>query len=244
MVPYVVDLIQTKDLLNQLGVDVVIELCRNDSLVTRARNNLLAKAMTSVTMTHMIFIDADLHWNPTSISQLLLANRDVVGGAYPLKRYNWKSLIDPSFVPTCIKRHSESLVSKMTTPLEYLKNQLVNYNVNFMSDTMDVVDSMVEVKHLPTGFLLLRRNAVKALQEAMPETKYRDDVGYLSEAENANAFALFDTGVVEGHYYSEDWMFCHRWKNKCGGAIYLHLSVPLVHSGLEDYSGFVLSSLS
>ena len=47
---------------------------------------------------------------------------------------------------------------------------------------------------------------------AYPSTKYSDDVGFLTENENKYAYALFDCGVEDGHYLSEDWMFCNRWR--------------------------------
>ena len=240
-VSYVADVMKTRDVLERAGITVVIEFCRNDSLVPRARNNLLARSMSDPDMTHALFIDADIHWSPMGVLQLLLADKPIVGGAYPQKRYNWSEL---GAVPDLLARHQASLASSATTPAEYVRHNLVRYNVNYASTTMDVVDSLIEVRHAPTGFLLLKRASVEALQRAMPAAKYVDDVGYLSEAEQAHAYALFDCGVVDGHYYSEDWMLCHRWTQLCGGKVYVHICVPLTHTGVEDYAGFVLSSLS
>jgi hypothetical protein len=232
---------KTRDVLERAGIPVIIEFCRNDSLVPRARNNLLARAMSDPEMTHAMFIDADIHWSPMGVLQLLLADKPIVGGAYPLKRYNWSEL---GAFTDLMTRHQASLASSSTTPADYVRHNLVRYNVNYASTTMDVVDSLIEVRHAPTGFLLLKRTSVEALQRVMPAAKYVDDVGYLSEAEQAHAYALFDCGVVDGHYYSEDWMLCHRWSLLCGGKVYVQICVPLTHTGVEDYAGFLLSSLS
>lgn len=242
-VSYVADIMKTRDVLERAGISVVVEFCRNDSLVPRARNNLLARAMSDPDMTHALFIDADIHWSPVGVLQLLLADKPIVGGAYPQKRYNWSELA-ANPVPEFLTRHEASLAKGSTTPADYIRHNLVRYNVNFASTTMDVVDSLVEVRHAPTGFLLLQRGAVEALQGVMPAAKYVDDVGYLTEAEQGQAYALFDCGVVDGHYYSEDWMLCHRWSTLCGGKVYIHICVPLTHTGVEDYAGFLLSSLS
>jgi len=246
-VNYVADILNTSRLLEKIGLPYVIEFCKNDSLVPRARNNLLAKAMSDPAMTHVLFIDADIHWSPVSILQLMMSNRGFVGGVYPQKKYTWDALmqdqVNSNPVKTLLLRHESSLVKNMTSPQEYVRHNLVKYNVNYLQPTMDVVDSTVEVLHLPTGFLLVCREAIQQMQEAYPETKYKDDVGFLTEEEGKQAFALFDCGVVDGHYYSEDWMFCHRWR-KGGGKVYMHVAIPLTHSGMEDYAGFVLSSLS
>lgn len=239
-VSYVSDIMKTKDILEKLGIEVVIEFCRNDSLVPRARNNLLAKAMTDPDMTHVLFIDADIHWNPVAVIQLLITDKELVGAAYPIKKYQWNQ--DMQGIKD---RYKASLAaSSGTTETDYLKHNMLRYNVNFLSTTMDVVESLVEVRHIPTGFMMLKRQVVESLQGCLPGAKYVDDVGYLSEEENRQAYALFDCGIVDGHYYSEDWMFCHRWSDLCKGKIYLHISIPLVHTGVEDYSGFILSSLS
>jgi hypothetical protein len=58
----------------------------NDSLITRARNNLIA--ITDMTITHIMFID--IKWFPYDIYKLILSDKDVIGGAYPIKKYTWK----------------------------------------------------------------------------------------------------------------------------------------------------------
>ena len=57
----------------------------NESLVTRARNNLMAKMMTNDKATHFMFIDADIRFQPESIFQMIAHDKDVIGGLYPKK---------------------------------------------------------------------------------------------------------------------------------------------------------------
>ena len=57
----------------------------NESLVTRARNNLMAKMMTNTAATHFMFIDADIRFQPEAIFQMLATDKDVIGGLYPKK---------------------------------------------------------------------------------------------------------------------------------------------------------------
>ena len=59
----------------------------NESLVTRARNNLSAKMMYNQNATHCMFIDADIRFEPLSIFQMIAADKDVIGGLYPKKGY-------------------------------------------------------------------------------------------------------------------------------------------------------------
>ena len=77
---------------------------------------------------------------------------------------------------------------------------------------------------------------------AFPSTKYTDDVCFLRAEENKYAYALFDCGVEDGHYFSEDWLFCKRW-SKMGGNIFVDVSINLIHTGIEDYKGSYISTI-
>jgi hypothetical protein len=57
----------------------------NESLVTRARNNLCAKMMTNQAATHFMFIDADIRFEPEAIFGMIAVDKDVIGGLYPKK---------------------------------------------------------------------------------------------------------------------------------------------------------------
>jgi hypothetical protein len=106
----------------------------------------------------------------------------------------------------------------------------------------EIENNLAKVKHLATGFMLIRRNLLESMMKAFPSTKYTDDVNFLKPEENAMAYALFDCGVEEGHYFSEDWLFCSRW-SKMGGEIYIDVSINLTHTGIEDYRGCYISSI-
>jgi hypothetical protein len=69
----------------QLGIDWTLETMVNESLISRARNTLTAKFLHQKTATHLMFIDADIGWEPWHL--LVLLNRDVdcIGGLYPMK---------------------------------------------------------------------------------------------------------------------------------------------------------------
>jgi len=305
-VNYVRALIETRDLLLKIGVEICVEFCHKDSLVTRARNNLVAKAMADPSMTHVMFIDADIGWNANDVLRLLFANKGLVGGIYPLKSYSWSKLVDPcgklvnpcgklvnpcgklvdpcgklvdpcgKLVDPCGKlvdpnvpaldpsknivtegnasseelneisrwlaRHQKSVIKDVVTPVDFVKHHMVLYNVNLLSNHIEIVDSLAEVRHIPTGFMMIKRETIAKLFANHSVTKYTDDVGFLKGGENDFAYALFDCAVVGGHYYSEDWLFCHRWM-ELGEKVYMDVGIRLIHSGQEDYDGFLLSTL-
>jgi hypothetical protein len=241
-VNYIDCLVKTLSLFRYFNFDIDVIFCKNDSLVSRARNNLIAKAMSNPKTTHMIFIDNDIIWEPIDIIKLAIADKPIIGGAYPLKSYKWDRLTDPASIQGFIDKKNNSILKNMISDSEMVRFNAVNYNVNHLSNNLQIEGNIAKVRHLATGFMMIQRNVVEKMFKAFPSTKFFDDINFLKLHENEFAYALFDCGVEDGHYFSEDWMFCERW-NKMGGSIYLDVTVNLVHSGTEDYRGSYVSTI-
>jgi hypothetical protein len=231
-------------LFSKYGLKLRVEFCRNDSLVSRARNNLIAKALHDKEVTHVIFIDADITWNPIDIFKLILADKNIVGGVYPIKNYDWSKLIVPgqNVVQDWITKKSNSKLSGSISDPDLIQHKLMRYNLNYISNTLEITNNLTKVRHLATGFMMIRRDTIDKMIRAFPSTKYTDDVGFLREDENDYAYALFDCGVEDGHYCSEDWLFCSRW-SKMGGEVWVDVTINLNHCGVEDFKGSYLTSL-
>lgn len=72
---------------NKVGLTWSLDTMVNESLITRGRNNLMAKMMTNKSATHFMFIDADIKFEPDAIFQMMAADKDIISGAYPKKAY-------------------------------------------------------------------------------------------------------------------------------------------------------------
>jgi len=246
---YTRSIMNTMEKLKQYNIDIHVEFCNSDSLVSRARNNLIAKAMSNPKTTHIMFIDADITWNPDDIIKLLISNKDLCGGVYPLKKYNWGRLIesksgekDTEVLSKWIEKKDRSIFKNMISDKEYIQHQMLSYNLNYVENKVVIKDNMTEVRHIATGFMMMKRNVIHRMANGFPYTKYTDDIGFLNGDENDFAYALFDCGVENNHYLSEDWMFCERWR-KLGGSIYVDVTINLIHTGTEQYNGCYLSSI-
>jgi len=248
-VNYVHCLMNTVEIFRRFNIPIKIEFCKNDSLVSRARNNLIARAMTDKDATHFLFIDNDISWDPLDILKLLLAEKDLIGGIYPLKNYDWGKLVkDPqnpynsNVVQTLIQKKNQSQLASLLTDEAMIQHNLLRYNINYSSNLFEISNNVAKVKHLATGFMMIRRKVLSSMMKAFPSTKYVDDVSFLKPEENEMAYALFDCGVEEGHYFSEDWLFCDRW-TKMGGEVFVDVSINLTHTGIEDYRGCYVSTI-
>ena len=241
-VNYMVCIINTLNTCKMLGIDAVVEFCRNDSLVPRARNNLVARAMSNPKTTHIMFIDADITWNPIDVVKLVISNQLLVGGLYPLKHFHFDRLKDPTIINKWREDRKKQPILENISDEDIIQHNLLRYNYNMMEGANQVVNNLIEVRHLATGFMMIRRETIECMQKGYPSTKYTDDVGFLKGDENDQAFALFDCGVEDGHYYSEDWLFCKRWNN-LGGKTYVNATINLTHTGPQDFNGCFLTSL-
>jgi hypothetical protein len=72
----------------QLGLPCTLHM-HSESLITRGRNNIVRKFLAEEKFTHLFWIDSDIAFNAASVFRLLLADRDVAAGAYPMKSFKW-----------------------------------------------------------------------------------------------------------------------------------------------------------
>jgi hypothetical protein len=79
----------------------------SESLVTRARNELVA-AFMATDCTHLVFIDADIEFRIDDFLRLYAGQKDVMAGTYPRKSLDWERIrrhvlaepgCDPSSIP-------------------------------------------------------------------------------------------------------------------------------------------------
>lgn len=238
---YTLCLIDTIKLLESYSVGVTVFFCNNDSLVSRARNNLVGMAMRDKNITHFMFIDADIVWNPLDIIKLLVSDKQFIGGIYPKKSYKFDRLCpNPLVINDWIE--AKNKISPGLSDEVIIKNNLVDYNLNYLSAGLEIVNNIIQVKHIATGFIMLKVEVFELMSNAFSETKYIDDTGFIKPNESTHTYALFDTGVVDGHYLSEDWMFCERWRN-LKGEIFADISIDLGHIGTECFEGSYIKNL-
>jgi len=97
---YTESLIYTCFMLKMMNVEFEIKYI-NNQIVTRARNMCSSVFLEDESYTHMLFIDADVVWNPIEVQKLIMHNKECVIGVYPNKCYKWegeKLILEPSSV--------------------------------------------------------------------------------------------------------------------------------------------------
>ena len=85
---YVTSIFELTHHCNRFGLECILHM-HSESLITRSRNKMVLKFLSDETLTHLFWIDSDITFTPQSVCRLLLIDRDVTAGVYPMKNFNW-----------------------------------------------------------------------------------------------------------------------------------------------------------
>ena len=78
---YTQSILNLQRLCDQNGIKLEILTIGNESLITRARNFYVSLMLAKKEYTHMIFIDADISFNPLNVVRMLTSNKEVINNA-------------------------------------------------------------------------------------------------------------------------------------------------------------------
>jgi hypothetical protein len=144
----------------QFGLQCILHM-HSESLITRARNKMVIKFLSDETLTHLFWIDSDIAFTPQSVCRLLLIDRDVTAGVYPMKNFNWPA----AGLPAGTTR--EQFEDRYT---EYPFNP-IGHGSERVSAYADA-DGFVEVAEAPTGFMCIKRDVFRQMMQKYPELNY------------------------------------------------------------------------
>lgn len=222
------------------GIESRFSFIFNESLITRARNYLCDEFIRSG-FTHMLFIDADIHFDPRDVIAMLALDKDIIGGPYPKKSIKWPA----------IAAAARKFPDMPPQELEKLGGDFV-FNAVVGTGQFNVGEPL-QVMEIGTGFMLVKREVFDKFKEAYPEFSYKPDhVGQANFDGSRYIHAYFDTVidrkrtiVREGQdvevggsdrYLSEDYMFCQYYRN-IGGEIWLCPWMKTHHIGTYAFTG-------
>lgn len=200
-------------------IGLIIDTVENESLVHRARNVSVGRFMQKSTADYFLFIDADIHFDPQSVVELVRSGHDIGVACYPKKVVMWDDA-------------AKAVREGDDRPMPMLSSSLV---VNFGQSQLAVENGFVSILDGPTGFMLIKREVFEKMEKQYPELMCKNDHQNRDFDEYC---AVFDCMIdpVSKRYLSEDYAFCRRWQ-QMGGKIYASLNTTLGHVGNLPFSG-------
>jgi hypothetical protein len=191
-----------------------------DALITRARASLLSQFLDDPSATHLLFIDADIGFEPDQVVRLIECGADMCAAVYPIKRIDWQ-------------RMKNALSGAQPNPAASLQYALEVEDPNAVIAN----SGFIKVRYAGTGFLMIRRAALERMCAHYPQLRYKRDHSIDAATESDNRFALFECAIADdGTYLSEDFAFCKRWTDM-GGEIWADLNSRLHHIGPMTFCG-------
>jgi hypothetical protein len=225
---YMLSVIRLMSYAKTAGFDVSLSMVGYDALISRARSTLVAAFLDNPLATHLLFVDADISFEPQQVERLLRFDKDFTGALYPLKSMDW------DLIPQrCVERG------------ESLRQAALSYAGTFCHNAERKQEGdFATAIYAGGGFQLIRRSAVEKMIAAYPETHFsRVHILPMSGSrrdtpQSSNFFALFDCIIdpETGAYLSEDYSFCLRWR-KIRGEIWLDAASQLSHCGPYEFVG-------
>ena len=229
---YVTSIFELTHHCNRFGLECILHM-HSESLITRSRNKMVLKFLSDETLTHLFWIDSDITFTPQSVCRLLLIDRDVTAGVYPMKDFNWPA---------------EGLPAGTTKP--QFEDRYTQYPFNPIGHGNERVssyadaDGFVEVAEAPTGFMCIKRGVFDRLIAAYPEQQYVPDWPKGTYPEGGVHYRFFDVMVdpESRRYLSEDYGFCRLWE-KIGGEVFVDATSNLSHQGERIFTGDFATTL-
>jgi len=228
---YTQSLLMTGSAFTQAGIQMSAMMMFNESLIQRARNGLVKNFMRT-NGDYLMFIDADIGWNPHDILPMIDADKDIICGIYPKKEINWhgvKAAVEAGVPVEQLKHHSGALVVN-----------LVDY-----SGTVTVPRTEpLEIWNGGTGFMLIKRSVLEGLADKV--ATYTNDVVDLNNTVNPGDLIheYFAVSIEEGtnRLLSEDYHFC-MLARKHGYKVWAAPWVTLAHIGSYMFEGTLIPAV-
>lgn len=226
---YLKAMLATQEALRKNGHEMVLSTFGNESLITRARNNLAAGFLGS-DCDALMFIDSDIGWRPRALLDLMRSGHALCGIPYPTKNYQWDRV--PALATTS---------GPDGAPLapQALRQRAMNYTLlKSATQAPGLGAEWQQVDALGTGFMLIQRHVLETMRDHYrEELRYVNDVqGYIASVKPEHCVALFETLIdpVSRRYLSEDYAFCKRWRD-IGGSLFANLGHRLSHTGAHEF---------
>jgi hypothetical protein len=193
----------------------------SDSLVSRARNFIAAAFLREESFTHLLFIDADLGFDPEALPRFLAFGKEVTCGVYPLKRLDIAAL-----------RASPEVADNVAEAASYVYSSSISIH-----DGNRPEGGFLRTDYAATGFMLIARPVLTRMAEAYPALRYGGDHSLRSgPGQGAAGYGFFETMIAKGEALPEDYSFCKRWRD-IDGEIWIDLASRFAHVGTHVYRG-------
>lgn len=221
---YFSSVLQLQNMMTANKMKLYHSFMMNESLIDRARNGLANDYLTKCDADYLLFVDADIQFRPEDVLAMMSFEKDLICGPYPKKHINWPIIIE------AVKHGKEDPA---------ILEKLVGEYVFTPLDEESKMEKIIRVAEAGTGMMIIHRSVFTKMKEAFPENFYlSDDSDVVRSGKPREMHAYFRTAIVDNRYLSEDYYFCHKWR-ELGGDVWLFPWSQCTHYGTYGFQGSV-----
>lgn len=215
------------------GIGIQFYYLFNESLIQRARNYIVDEFLRS-DCTHLVFIDADIGFNPRDILGLLAVNitdpekYNIVTGPYPKKTIAWEKVQKAAAAGL----GDENPFDLENYTADYVFNPVRRQNSFKMNEPLEIGEG-------GTGFMLIPRATLEKFKEAYPELSYKPDHVRTDAFDGSREITAFFDCIIDPEtkrYLSEDYFFCKKAR-QAGMSVWMCPWMQLQHIGSYIFKG-------
>lgn len=216
---FVQSLLNLTGMFSYNGITLQCAFIFNESLITRARNNLTHQFLEG-DCTHLLFIDADMRFYAEDIYRMLMADKDIIVAICPKKEINWETVRHAAL-------NGQPDLSRFTG----------SFVVNLLQNTDSITvpqDQPFPVAAGGTGIMLIKRKVFEKLDKSTPT--FKNDMGHMEAGKPVKQFFTESIDPQSGRLLSEDYHFCHSYR-KAGGTVWAAPWCRIGHFGTYLFEG-------
>jgi len=189
-----------------------------------SRNYLLTHWYDKSDSSHLLFVDADMGFEPQLIFDMVAFDKPVTGVIYTKRQVNLKKLAE--------------LAAKGETPDRAIARAHDFIVRPLRGRPPRRLGGFIEVEGCGTGIMLIKREAVKMMLDKLPginDTNAKKTSPMAGDL--TRLIRAFDVIEADGVPLVDDFAFCHRWQKLCQGELWARADQPVTHIGLHRFAG-------
>lgn len=193
------------------------------ALVADARNYLLTHWFDKSNSTHLLFVDADMGFEPQLIFDMMALDKPVTGVIYAKRQVNLQRLAE-------LAAKGEKPGRAIARAHDFIIRPVRGRQPRRLK-------GFLEVEGCGTGIMLIKREAIATMLRTLPginDTNAKKTSPLAAELDRL--IRAFDTIEANGVPLADDFAFSHRWQALCKGEIWARADQAVTHIGLHKFA--------
>jgi hypothetical protein len=200
--------------------------------IVKSRNVFSTNILEDKSITHLLFVDSDIGFRPEAVVRMVAFDASFVGCICPARAF------DPQRIHAAARDIADPAVA-LEVGYNYIASEsFLRESTPSGQMALRIKAGFVKTSRIGMGLTLIRRDVFEIMANRRPDL-FGPAKGWDSKSKlNGRVFQCFDLERDdEGGYIGEDYSFCNRWINDCGGEIWVSMDESISHMGPTMYEG-------